>query len=71
MRTRIQTIKKINELLKIYKANVWSEDDFFEHSFSGNETTDELEEIALGIAKDYHIAQAYKKAYYEGNGWEL
>lgn len=71
MRTRFETIIEINELLEKYKAKVWSEDDFFEHSFSGNETINELEEIALEIAKNYHIAQAYKKAYYEGNGWEL
>jgi hypothetical protein len=71
MRTRIESIREINELLEKYNVPVWSEDDFFDHSFTGNETLYELEGIASDIASDYQTARAYKKAYFDGNGWEL
>jgi hypothetical protein len=69
--TRLEIIETFNELLEKYNVPVWSEEDFFDFSFSGNETLYELEGMASDIASEYHTNQALKKAYFNGNGWEL
>lgn len=61
MRTRIETIREINELLEQYNVPVWSEKDFTDWTFTGVETLSELQGIASDIANDYHESQAYKK----------
>lgn len=60
MRTRIETIREINELLEQYNVPVWSEKDFTDWTFTGGETYDQLQEIASDIASDYQTEKAQK-----------
>ncbi len=55
--TRQEIIETINDLLEQYNVPVWSERDFTDYTFDGNESYDYLKGLASDIASEYQTCK--------------